>query len=825
MLLASVLLSGTMLFSCTEEIENPIEGPEENPVENTELHEYTVTAFSEDSGTKAELGTDNYIFWQEGDKINLISTDDAKNNYCFTLSDGAGTAEGVFTGAVENPGADYVGIYPYNEKNAFSGSSGTVVWGKYDQCAIDGGFDPEACLMAGMTDSEGNVRFKNLCSYIKFTTDFDCKSIVLTCMDKAQCFVSPKIIFSLDENGTPDDNIIPIHYGDNIFDEPLPTVSTLTLVGKDGGIIPAGTYYVAVLPTTYDGISFTFTTKFDKTLVKATKTNSSNPDEYVPITISRNVIANVGSFLIDDLLPSGSNDFYGSGTESDPYLIHSLDDLKTLESIFSQKDVPSKYAGAHYLQTKDINCERNFISIGRMRTNSDYDAPEYFAFNGTYDGGGYKIYDYKLKPLYKAGYYAGLFNCVSIATIKNLNVQPAVGEGNVILDKESLTESIAAGALIGYSGVCNDLRGDVPKVVVYNCHLVGSQYVIESDKDVIFGGLIGLTRGNLDMRRCSNEADLGGRGVIGGLIGSYEGTLNVNSGSNELLIDRCRNNGDITCDDNYKACYAGGLLGAVLHTPVNDDGLDDFVFKISNSVNSGTIYAYGIGDENKLDGITYEGGAACAGGFFGYLVDMHATSYFHNCLNKGAVQAYCSTGTGRAGGFIGYSEPENYVCNHSSYKDHIYAALCVNVGNIEAKSHAAAFCGTYLGLECFSCLWLDENTCTEVSADKSTNASIPYNAGLNPVVDPRLDDYFCSTIDKSVVMRRFSVMTGYDDYYKMYCRYYSPKQDENFLLLWGSYDEWVQWAVAWTGSATWGEQNPNLDLDFNSLIDVPIAEN
>ena len=811
-LFASALVSCAMLFSCTKEIDTPVE----KPVENPELHEYSVTAFSEGSGTKAELGDDHYTFWQEGDMINLISKENAAS-YCFTLSDGAGTTEGTFTGEVENPGAGYVGIYPYNAKNAFIGSSGTVVWGEYEQCAIDGSFDPEACLMAGMADPEGNIRFKNLCSYIKFTTDFDCKSIVLTCMAEAQCFVSPKIIFSLDENGTPD-GITPIHYGDNIFDEPLPTVPTLTLVGKDGGIIQAGTYYVAVLPATYDGISFTFTTKFDKTVVKATRTTSSNPDVYAPITIGRNVIANVGSFLIDKLFPSGSNDFYGTGTETDPYLVSSLDDLKKLESIFSEKNVPSKYVGAHYLQTKDINCGGDFISIGRMRTNSDYDAPEFFAFNGTYDGGGYKIYDYKLKPLYKSGYYAGLFNCVSIATIKNLNVEPAVSEGNVIFDKESLTESIAAGALIGYSGACNNARGDVPKVVVDNCHLVGSQYVVESDHDVIFGGLIGLSRGDLDMRRCSNEADLGGRGVIGGLIGSYEGTLHVNSESNVLLIDRCRNNGAITCDDNYKACYAGGLLGAVLHTPVYDDGLDDFVFKISNSVNSGTIFAYGNGDENELDGITYEGGAACAGGFFGYLVDMHATSYFHNCLNKGAVQAYCSSGTGRAGGLIGYSEPENYVCNHSSYQDHVYAALCVNTGEIIAHDHAAAFCASSLGLECFSCLWLDENTCTEVSEDKNIKASIPYNAGLGPVVDTRLDDYFCSAISKSVVMRRFSIMTGYDYYYKIYCRYWNPEHNDSFLLRWGTLDEWEKWAVAWTGSATWGEQNPTLDLDFNNLI-------
>lgn len=805
MLLASVLLSGTMLFSCTEEIENPIEGPEENPVENTELHEYTVTAFSEDSGTKAELGTDNYIFWQEGDKINLISTDDAKNNYCFTLSDGAGTAEGVFTGEVENPGADYVGIYPYNENNTFSILGGSLNWGKYKQIAIDGGFDPEACLMAGMTDSEGNVRFKNLCSYIKFTTDFDCKSIVLTCLGKDQCFVSPKIMFSLEENGMPKDgDIMPIHYSDNM--ELLPTIPTLTLVGQDGGIIPAGTYYVAVLPTTYDGISFTFTTKFDKPVVKATKKTNSNPDKYAPITISRNVIANVGSFLIDDLLPSGSNDFYGSGTESDPYLIHSLDDLKTLESIFSEKDARSKYVGAHFLQTKDIDCNGEEISIGRMRTINDYDAPDYFAFNGVYDGGEYMISNYKLKPLFKSpiGNFAGLFNNVTSGTIKNLTVKPALTNGCVI--NSTFNDPLYAGALIGYSGTSNS-NSESPKVYVYNCHLAEGNYSVQNNGSglVTFGGLIGLNEGRLDMRYCSNEANIAiGEGIIGGLIGSYgrdpedlmENNTSFHNYEKELIIDRCRNNGNVSSYGENSSSYAGGFVGMILCKQLE--------FKVSNCVNSEEINTYNAG--------------AFSGGFFGFLCKMTHTSYLHNCLNKGKIIAEGSQ-VSYAGGFVGLSVEGNYVSNGSDYSKHVYAALCVNVGNISGN-YEAAFCASYLGLECFSCLWLDEHSWNE---SPRVDAKIPYNFGLQKVMDERLDDYYYRTVDTSTILDLYDIMVDSKNNAVRYCWYKNPEGTQDFQLQWRDENQWHNWAVAWKGSATWGEQNPTLDLDFNTLIDLPIA--
>ncbi len=797
-MLASALMCGAMLFSCTEEIEDPVE----KPVENPELHEYTITAFSEGSGTKAELGDKKdglwEIFWQEGDEINLISKTDSKANYYFTLSDGAGTATGAFSGQVENPGNDYAGIYPYNVKNAFSSSLGTVVWGKYEQRAIEGGFDPEACLMAGMTDSEGHLRFKNLCSYIKFTTDFDCKSIVLTCMDDDQCFVSPKIMFSLDENGTP--NVItPIHYGDNISDL-YPTVPTLTLVGKDGGIIPAGTYYVAVLPTTYNGISFSFTTKFDKTLVKATKKTSSNPDVYAEITFGRNVIANVGTFRIDDLLSSGSNDFYGSGTESDPYLISSLEKLKKFENIFSRSEGPGDYKGKYFLQTTDIDCGGDEISIGRPRTNSDYDANEYFTFNGVYDGGGYMISNYKLKPLFKSpiGNFAGLFNNVSSATIKNLTVKPALTNGYII--NSTLTDPLYAGALIGYSGISNS-NSDIPTVYVYNCHLAeGNDHVKNNGSGLVtFGGLIGLNEARLDIRYCSNEATIiMGDGIVGGLVGSYgrdpEDLMENNSSYRhyvkELIIDRCRNNGNVSSLGNSSSSYAGGLVGMILCKQLE--------FKVSNCVNSKVINTNNSG--------------AYSGGFFGFLCEMTHTSYLHNCINKGNILAEGLQSF--AGGFVGFSVDGNYVSNGDDYSNHVYAALCVNIGDIYGK-YEAAFCAHQRGLECFSCLWLDEHSWNE---SHRVDAKIPYNFGLQCVMDPRLDDYYYRTISTSTIMDLYDIMVDSRNYYVRYCWYDNPEGTQKFQLMWRDEDQWHKWAVAWTGSATWGEANPTLDLDFDKPL-------
>lgn len=815
---AWALMCAAVLFSCTDKIETPAE----EPVENPELHEYTITAFSEDSGTKAELGTGNYIFWQEGDMINLISKENATENYCFTLSDGVGTNEGTFSGEVENPGADYAGIYPYNEKNAFTASGGNVNWGKYKQCAIEEGFDPEACLMAGITDSEGNISFKNLCSYIKFTTDFDCKSIVLTCMDKAQCFVSPKIIFSLDENGTPN-GITPIHYGDNIFD-PLPTVSTLTLVGKDGGIIPAGTYYVAVLPTTYNGISFTFTTKFDKTVVKATKKTSSNPDVYAPITIDRNVIANVGSFLIDNLLPSGSNDFYGAGTESDPYLISSLGKLQKFAEIFSAPGGSGDYAGKHFLQTTDIDCLGNEISIGSERQNDDdsgFFDKNTRMFSGVYDGGGYTISNYKLKPWSTSGdIYAGLFYQVYQGTIQNLNIRPAVGNNNEIVNITSgdYSKEIVVGALIAKSGAQTpDMSGDDGNVTVTNCHLLGQEYRIGGTRSTVFGGLIGRNVAEkLTMVNCSNKANLvagcdeddGYENKLGGLIGELEDSrLAGESYAEHLVIDRCRNNGNISLISTDVPCFAGGFVGFLSASKLEAH--------VSNSVNSGAVMTSSNAIWEKYDKFSETCGPSCAGGFFGFLDEDESTSYFHNCLNKGSIEAYSEYTYARAGGFIGYSRENNNVSqgDQSGSKDHVYAAMCVNTGSIVGHTdNKGSFCGTINGMKCVNCMWLDEHNYGD-----GVRAALPYRPKLDDQAggnyDTVHDVYYYKSIDTSTIAAAFKKMTDAKTDGGRACRY----DDDKFQLRWGTLDEWKEWAVAWKGQAVWNGSN-TLDLDFTALL-------
>lgn len=823
---ASALLFSAMLLSCTVELEAP-------KVEETKVNDYVITACTDDSSTKAELATGNNIFWQEGDQISVISvkTENDKPvsyNDTFTLSDGAGSYKGDFKGSLSNPELPHIAIYPYDGRNVNAvnetGSTGLAYWqNSFQQTAVKGSFDPKACLMAGFLEN-GNVSFKNLCSYIKFEIDFECSSIVISAKDTTQSLISESVFFQLNYDGINENSIsrntlLPFSKNEN----------SVTLVGENGKNISAGTYYIAMLPTQegypINGLTFTFNAAVGKTFTKTTK-------EGATINVRRNHIVNVGKFPLDMFVPS-DKDFLGSGTEADPYLISSLDKLKLLEENLSNyKQDPGYTENTHFLQTCDIDCGGEMISIGHLRQTTESGGDIFRPFNGVYDGGGYTISNYCLKPVYHAsGYYAGLFNNVQRGTIRNLNIAP--NEYIIYMGQEGKDYhfDLYAGALIGYSGICsNDFKSEKTKVVIENCHLIGNRYSIinyygndRAHPEVIFGGLIGLNRGYLEMRNCSNEAELYvSPGVVGGLIGSYQTALSLDSSwtdqaENKLVIDRCRNNGDLECSSSDYTCIAGGFLGNV---PYDSGSTGDYVKNleahISNSVNSGTVKAHGAGSEDS--------GAACAGGFIGYLEKMTCTSYFHNCLNKGhIISGVTGNGIDRAGGFIGYSAVNNNTAqkpNQDGSGDHVYAAMCVNVGQIEGNAnYKAAFCAAKDGLKCVNCLWLDEHNYTEKDSQGNTiHAILPTRPEVPAVADYDHDNYYYSTINTGTIAAAFKTMIEV-----RHCKY----DNEKFNLRWGYIDGvnkdggWKYWTAAWTGEAVWNSAN-TLDIDFNSIIKVEI---
>ena len=111
--------------------------------------------------------------------------------------------------------------------------------------------------------------------------------------------------------------------------------------------------------------------------------------------------------------------FYGNGTEADPYLLYTADDLYALaEAVKSGKETTD---GKYYALGCDISLNR-VDCLADLR-NWQPIGTDARPFKGTFDGRGYAITDLFLSvasgdPVNQKGY--GLFGCVGNATIRNV---------------------------------------------------------------------------------------------------------------------------------------------------------------------------------------------------------------------------------------------------------------------------------------------------------------------------------------------------------------------------------------------------------------------
>ena len=209
----------------------------------------------------------------------------------------------------------------------------------------------------------------------------------------------------------------------------------------------------------------------------------------------------------------------GNGTESNPFQIATLADLKFLSENSCHWD-------KHFIQTADIDASatntwddgKGWLAIGTST------AP----FYGTYDGMLHTISNLYINRPYAGN--QGLFGYISnfltqISMIKNLGVT------NVNINARN-----NIGGLVGFN------LGDVS-----NCYSTGT--VVASDVEV--GGLVGQNKGSITY--CYSEADVTGYWLVGGLVG------NTNGYGSEII--NCYSRGSVTSVSEG----SGGLVGVIMY--------------------------------------------------------------------------------------------------------------------------------------------------------------------------------------------------------------------------------------------------------------------
>ena len=301
--------------------------------EESKLVPMTFTATQEsNAGTRSALNGSNGVVWQTGDKISVFDVD---GNHEFTLTDNV--AEGKFSGIASSEATSFTAVYPYTE-GATLGEDGSVsgITLPAEQTAYKDSFDPKAALMMAYTTDKSKLDFKNAVSLVKITTDFDCKSIVLTA--KENIAGTGKLTYN---SGAPS-----INFTSNIS-------QTITLKpASEDGVIAAGSYYIAVCPHTSSGFSIRFINSADTKAYTRTSIQSN--------TFNRSKIKNLGTF-------SESGTSWTSTMESNGNVKAS-----------QQVDLGLTITGSDSKQYRVIFAKSNLTANG-LATN-EYDYGDYFAW-------------------------------------------------------------------------------------------------------------------------------------------------------------------------------------------------------------------------------------------------------------------------------------------------------------------------------------------------------------------------------------------------------------------------------------------------------------
>lgn len=152
----AALCVGVLALSCVK-VQEPLPAGSEITAPDGEAISFS--AVLEQVGTRTSLDGQMQVLWNENDKIRVF-TASHPNGLDYTLTGGAGTQTGVFTGS--DPGSGpYYAVYPATAGTSLEGTSLHVTVPS-TQTYAEGSFGAGANLAAAKGEVLENLRFRNL---------------------------------------------------------------------------------------------------------------------------------------------------------------------------------------------------------------------------------------------------------------------------------------------------------------------------------------------------------------------------------------------------------------------------------------------------------------------------------------------------------------------------------------------------------------------------------------------------------------------------------------------------------------------------------------
>ncbi|QOX64794.1 hypothetical protein FRZ06_16295 [Anoxybacterium hadale] len=236
--------------------------------------------------------------------------------------------------------------------------------------------------------------------------------------------------------------------------------------------------------------------------------------------------------------------FGGNGTEANPYLITSKEELKEMGRYVNLYN--KKYGNKHYKLMADIVL--NEADNGTLEQWTPIGLNSEKPFTGVFYGGNHTIKGIYINDFTTS--YAGLFGYIKDGIVKNVGITGG--------QFSALGSNSYAGGIAGYNN--------------------GGQIEDCFNRSSITGTQSGGITGYNEMGHIQDSYNTGN--VAGFVAGGITG---VNQDA-ELTIVNCYNTGSVKAMKNNDSVYAGGITGK------------NYSATIKNSYNAGTVFANGIGN-------------------------------------------------------------------------------------------------------------------------------------------------------------------------------------------------------------------------------------
>lgn len=331
-LLASFLFA---MIGCTKDEPHQID-------DNANLVKKIFSAYTEEQ-TKTSLDTDYEVLWTAGDQISVF---DGTNNTAFTTqADKVTSAE--FEGYIApTESATYYALYPYSADATFADGVITAEL-PLVQKAVLNGFDEEVAMMVART-TDDKLSFKNVNALLKITVpeNSNFRAIGFT---TSNCRLTGKFDIAFDESGnvivTPDAEQDKVAHRD-------------VYLSNGNTALAAGSYYIVVMPGSYQNLYLAVETTDGKLYTKYQKKFDGKEGRF---EIKPNEVRDLGAIPVDF---TGSMAFNLTDLPSGPV---SIDEPYVLGyeigDAYTGKPVTASGKNGDIISATSVDTENNQVTV------------------------------------------------------------------------------------------------------------------------------------------------------------------------------------------------------------------------------------------------------------------------------------------------------------------------------------------------------------------------------------------------------------------------------------------------------------------------------